>query len=170
MDWIQLHMRCDFLDFWMPKVSALGNWNLLWFSFAALLLARKSTRRFGIVLIAGLLGVLLVANLGLKNIVARDRPCWINEEVRLLVAVPWDYSFPSGHSAAAFVSATILCGMDKRVGIIAVLLAVLIAFSRLYLYVHFPTDVLGGTLIGIIIGLIVLYVNRRLTKEKDGAG
>ena len=167
LNWIKEHLACDFLDTWMPRVSALGNWNLLWFSLIILFLIKQETRKWSVRLLAGLLAGLLVANLCLKNLVARPRPCWIVENYPLLVKNPKDYSFPSGHSLAAFVSATILLGWKRSAGIAAFILSVVIGFSRLYLYVHFPSDVLCGAVLGIAIGAGVLYFARRLEDRKS---
>lgn len=102
----------------------------------------------------------------LKPLVARERPCWINESVHLLVAMPKDYSFPSGHTQASFASATAIFHVNKKAGVCAFILAVLIAFSRLYLYVHFPTDVLAGIGIGVICGLLAGVVYQEVLKRK----
>ena len=102
----------------------------------------------------GLLEGVIVGNVLLKNIIARERPCWINETVNILIPIPQDYSFPSGHTLSSFIAAAIVMHTDKRMGIAAYALASMIAFSRLYLYVHFPTDVLAGALLGIIIGMV----------------
>ena len=131
---------CPLLDFWMPKITALGNSGIIWVLAAALLLG----------------------NLALKNLFARPRPCWLDESVPLLIARPSDYSFPSGHTMAGAIGATILTAADRRFGWAAIPLAVFITFSRLYLYVHFPSDVLGGAVLGVGIGLLMLYGERRI--------
>ena len=100
----------------------------------------------------------IIGNLILKNLVARERPCWIDREVQLLMASPSDYSFPSGHSMNGFAGSVSLLCIDKRIGIPAVILAAIIAFSRLYLFMHFPTDVFAGIVIGLVIALITNYV------------
>ena len=87
---------------------------------------------------------MLVGNVCLKNLIARPRPCWLDSSVRLLIADPTDYSFPSGHTLSSVIGATILTKTDRRFGDAAIPLAALIAFSRLYLYVHFPSDVLAA--------------------------
>ena len=145
LDWSILHglralTTCPLLDFWMPKITALGNSGIIWVLAAALLLG----------------------NLALKNLFARPRPCWLDESVPLLIARPSDYSFPSGHTMAGAIGATFLTTADRRFGWAAIPLAVLIAFSRLYLYVHFPSDVLGGAVLGVGIGLLMLYGERRI--------
>ena len=104
---------------------------------------------------------LLLCNVLLKNLVARTRPYDVNTGIQLLVAKLRDYSFPSGHTAASFASATALYfAGEKKLWKPALVLACLIAVSRLYLYVHYPTDVLGGVVIGIIAG----YLGYRLVK------
>ena len=108
----------------------------------------------------------LFANLMLKPLVARERPCWINESVHLLVAMPNDFSFTSVHTKASFAAATSIFHVNKIAGVFAFILAVLIAFSRLYLYVHFPTDVLAGIGIGVICGLLAGVVYQEVLKRK----
>lgn len=163
LDRIQTTFRCRVLDRLMPGISFLGNWGMIWIILAVILLLIKSRRRCGLTLGAGLICGALIGNLLLKNLVARTRPCLINDSVELLIAIPWDSSFPSGHTLSAFVAATILMRYDRRLGVPTLILAVLIAFSRLYLYVHFPSDVLAGALLGVGIGLAVSLVFDRMT-------
>ena len=143
---------CSFLDFVMPKITFLGNNGFIWIIIAVIMIFFKKYRKTGIMIIIGLVAGVLIGNVILKNLVARERPCWINDTVQMLIAVPHDYSFPSGHTLSSFLSATIIMNVDKKLGFIAFILASLIAFSRLYLYVHFPTDVLAGALVGVLIG------------------
>ena len=116
---------------------------------------------------AGFMSQVLFGNLLLKNIVARDRPCWIRPLNDMLVSIPGDYSFPSGHSMVSFACAVILFHYDRRIGIPALFLAGAIALSRLYVYVHFPTDVLLGTLIGILIGIAAVRSANRFFTVAD---
>ena len=104
----------------------------------------------------------IIGNVLLKNLIARERPCWINETVNMFISIPQDYSFPSGHTLSSFVAATIIIHHDKRLGIAAYVLAFMIAFSRLYLYVHFPSDVLAGVLIGVIIGTVSNVISDKI--------
>ena len=167
LDWIILHglrvlTTCPLLDFWMPRITALGNSGIVWVVPPRVLLCTKKYRRYGVMLLVGLAAALLLGNLALKNLFARPRPCWLDESVPLLIARPRDYSFPSGHTMAGAIGATILTAADRRFGWAAIPLAVLIAFSRLYLYVHFPSDVLGGAVLGVGIGLLMLYGERQI--------
>lgn len=154
---------CDFMDFLMVTVSAIGNSGAVWIVTALLMIISKKYRRWGAVLGVGLLLGLVFGNVILKNVIARPRPCWLFEDIDMLISVPLDYSFPSGHTLASFTSAFLLLSADKRLGIPALVLAILIAFSRMYLFAHFPTDVLGAMAISGIIYL--LLVKRFKNKE-----
>ena len=152
LDWTILHeirafLTCSLLDMLMPKITMLGNSGAVWILAAGGLLCTKKYRKYGIILLAGLAMGVLVGNVFLKHLIARPRPCWLDQSVPLLIAVPNDYSFPSGHTLASVIGATILTAADRRFGIIAIPLAILIAFSRLYLYVHFPSDILGAVIL-----------------------
>ena len=161
LDWTILHeirafLTCPLLDMLMPKITMLGNSGAVWILAAGGLLCTKKYRKYGIILLAGLAMGVLVGNVFLKHLIARPRPCWLDQSVPLLIAVPNDYSFPSGHTLASVIGATILTAADRRFGIIAIPLAILIAFSRLYLYVHFPSDILGAVILGLGIGALTL--------------
>ncbi|MDY3257352.1 MAG: phosphatase PAP2 family protein [Ruminococcus callidus] len=157
LDFIQSNIRNIFLDKIMPFITYLGSGGLIWIFVALLLIFIKKYRLCGIEMITGLLTGLLIGNIILKNLVMRERPCWINESIDMLISVPKDYSFPSGHTMSGFCCAVILFCFDKRIGIPAIILASIIAFSRLYLYVHFPTDILAGGIIGCIIAFLVVF-------------
>ena len=146
------------LDKVMVFVSALGNAGIFWIAVGLLLLITKRYRRGGAQMLVAMAVTFIIGNLILKNLVARERPCWIDREVQLLMASPSDYSFPSGHSMNGFAGSVSLLCIDRRIGIPAVILAAVIAFSRLYLFMHFPTDVFAGIVIGLVIALITNYV------------
>lgn len=153
--WIQDVLKCGFLDFLMPKITFLGSAGLIWLLSAGVLLITPKHRRVGILLLAGLLAGVLIGNVAMKPLFARERPCWIDTTVQLLVSVPKDYSFPSGHTLSSVIAATVLTAADRRFGAVAIPVAVLIALSRLYLFVHFPSDVLAAAILGIVIGVTV---------------
>ena len=154
LDWIQtLHM--PFLDKIMVFITRLGDAGIIWIVLSIVLLLIPKTRRSGAVMVAALVVDVLLCNIVLKNLVARTRPYDVNTGVHLLVAKLHDYSFPSGHTAASFASVTALyLAGEKKLWKFALVLACLIAISRLYLYVHYPTDVLGGILFGVISGYL----------------
>lgn len=158
LDMIQ-KLRTPFLDRVMVLLSAAGNAGIIWMALALVLLIIPRTRKCGIILSAALFTDLILCNGILKNLVRRVRPCDVQTAVKLLVARPRDYSFPSGHTAAAFaaVMGLYLSGM-RKLWKPALVLACLMGFSRMYLYVHYPTDILAGILVGILSG----YVGYRL--------
>ena len=120
-------------------------------------------------LAASLIGCLLIGNLTLKPLVARIRPYDVAGFDQLLIGKLSDYSFPSGHTLASFAAATVLVVMDRKWGVVALIIATLISFSRLYLYVHFPTDVLAGFVIGVIISLLcVKFIKPRIPEKWRG--
>ena len=150
LDWIQLHLRCGFLDWLMPFVSGLSNHGEVWIVFAALLLLIR--RAYGLSAAGALALDLIACNMILKPLIGRIRPFAFRPELPLLVSPPGDASFPSGHTAAAFAVVFALKTAGSSLWRPALVLAAVTAFSRLYLYVHWPTDVLGGILRGAAVG------------------
>lgn len=165
IDWAMLHwirdtLRCGVLDVLMPLITALGNGGAVWLVAAAALLMTKKYRKYGFALLAALGVGVLVGNVCLKHLVARSRPCWL-ETVPLLIENPTDFSFPSGHTLSSVIAACVLTAANRKFGLAAIPLAALIAFSRLYLYVHFPSDVLASVLLGLAIGCTAAALVRR---------
>ena len=154
LDFIREHLACPFLDAVMPVITSLANGGIIWIIAAILLLVFKKTRKTGFSVALALIIGLIIGNLILKNLVGRIRPYDLNADVELLVSRLSDYSFPSGHTLTSFETASVLMIRDKKLGIPSLILATLIAFSRLYLYVHYPTDVLAGIILGVLIGFI----------------
>lgn len=134
------------------------------------MLILPKTRKTGIIVAAALLMDLILCNLILKNLVARVRPYDVNTAIAILIKKPLDFSFPSGHTAASFAAMTALfLAKMKKAWIAALVLAVLIAFSRLYFYVHYPTDVLGGAVVGILSGIIGYAIVEKIDKRRKVA-
>ena len=164
--YIQNFLRNDVLTPVFHGITSLGNAGVIWILLALFFLIFPKTRRAGLAGIAALLLSLLVNNILLKNMIARIRPFELIEGLTFLGKKPIDFSFPSGHTAASFAAATAFYSfLPKKAGIPLLVLAGLIAFSRLYLGVHFPTDVAAGALDGILLGLlsvkIVTYKDRK---------
>lgn len=154
LDWIQT-LHTPFLDKIMVFITRLGDAGIIWIMLSIVLLLIPKTRKSGAVMVVALVVDVLLCNIVLKNLVARTRPYDVITGVHLLVAKLHDYSFPSGHTAASFASVTALyLAGEKKLWKFALVLACLIAISRLYLYVHYPTDVLGGILFGVISGYL----------------
>lgn len=131
----------------LTAVSRLGDFGFIWIAVSVVLLLYAGTRRTGATMLTALLFGYLVCNLTLKPLVERLRPCDIVEGMAL-ISCPSDFSFPSGHTTSAFAAATALAILHPKAGAVALFFAALMAFSRLYLFVHFPSDILIGALIG----------------------
>ena len=142
------------LDKIMVAFTTLGDAGLIWILLAVVLMITKKYRKCGITMALALIMMLVVGNGVLKNIFMRERPCWIDTSVALLIENPHDYSFPSGHTFSSIAAATVILLRNKKAGIAAMVLAVLIAFSRMYLFVHFPTDILASLVLGVITAII----------------
>ena len=159
LDWIQNTLQCGLLDFLMPLITLLGDAGIFWIAMAVVLLIFRKTRKMGIGMFIAMILGLLVCNITLKPLVARIRPYDLQLEefgvtIKLLSGAMHDFSFPSGHTIASFEAAVVLLKNSKKMGIPAMILAVLISFSRLYLYVHYPTDVIASIILGTIFALI----------------
>jgi len=170
-------MASPFLDKFFSLITHLGDAGLFWILIAVVMLFFKKTRKTGIMMGVALVLGLILCNGLLKNIVARVRPFdldgaygSIKTVEDLLVSRPGDKSFPSGHTIASFEAAFVLFHWDKRFGVPAIIIAAAVSFSRLYLYLHFPTDVIASVLLAVLNAtLAVITVNaiyRYLEKNK----
>ena len=161
LNWIQ-SMRTPILDILMCFITKLGNAGGIWIVLTIILLFIPQKRRTGMILLAALCIDFILCNGILKNLFARVRPYDVNTSIQLLISRPVDFSFPSGHTAASFaaVSALYFAG-EHRLWKLFLIPAVLIAFSRLYLYVHYPTDILGGVVCGVIAGYLGFKIARK---------
>jgi len=169
LDFLQT-IHTPLLDKILAFITSLGNAGIIWIVLAVVLLILPKTRKTGIIVAAALLMDLILCNLILKNLVARVRPYDVNTAIAILIKKPLDFSFPSGHTAASFAAMTALfLAKMKKAWIAALVLAVLIAFSRLYFYVHYPTDVLGGAVVGILSGIIGYAIVEKIDKRRRTA-
>lgn len=151
------------LDSIMLFITSLGDDGILWIAIGVICLFFKKYRKMGLQLLITMLCTFVLGNLILKNIFARPRPCDIDTAVTLLLSRPHGHSFPSGHSINSMAAAAALFLNNKKIGIPAVVIAALIGFSRMYLFVHFPTDVLGGFVIAVLVAIAVDYGLRKIT-------
>lgn len=153
LDFLQMHRSplADALAVFLNVAGARGG---VWLALALLLMLKRRTRWTGCAVLLALALHFVACDFLLKPLFARPRPCDINTTVELLIERPNGWSFPSGHTSSAFAAAGALYARRSRLALPALLLAAAIGFSRLYLYVHFPTDVLAGALLGIVLGVL----------------
>ena len=158
LDFLQ-KLRTPAGDMVIPLITKLGDKGIIWILLAAALLLIPKTRKTGAILTAALCVDLVLCNGILKNLFARIRPFDVNTSVQLLIPKPGDFSFPSGHTAASFTAAAALYfAGEKDLWKPVLALAVIIAFTRLYLYVHYPTDILGGMAVGTTAGYLGFWI------------
>ncbi len=156
--WIQENLRAGWMNGFWKLITTLGNSGMVWIVIDLCLIISKKTRPVGVTALLSLAVCFIATNVVLKHLVARPRPFDEISTIFPLIKKPTDFSFPSGHTCASFASAFIYFEMlPKRYGVGALILAALIAFSRLYLGVHYPSDILGGILVAGI-GSIVVFL------------
>ena len=154
---IKNNMHGIVMDKVMVILSYLGNGGIIWIIIAVILMSRKKYRKIGVMVLLALILSTIIGEEILKNVVKRIRPSANIPAVNLLIEKPLSYSFPSGHTASSFAVAGVLAKYFKNYAFEFFSLAFLIGFSRLYLYVHYPTDVLAGVALGLICSRIILY-------------
>ena len=165
--WIQEYLRQDWMTPFWKFVTFLGDGGWFWITLSVILLIQKKTRKVGGAALVALGIGAIITNVFLKNVVARIRPYEVIDGLLLLVGKQSDFSFPSGHSCASFAAAFAYYKMSpKRYGIVALVLAGLIAFSRLYVGVHYPSDVIIGSIIGVLSGWMAYWIMEGRKKKK----
>lgn len=165
LDWIRAHLQSSAGDAFFSRITHLGDGGVFWIVLTVLFLILPKTRRLGLCLALGLILDALLCNVLIKPLVGRIRPYDLRPQIELLVSAPSDFSFPSGHTAVSFAAVAALWRAKSRLWIAALVLALLIAFSRLYLYLHYPTDVLGGMVVGAIAGLLGAQLGLKILKS-----
>ena len=153
----------------MIFLSTIGNAGICWIFLSLTLSVIPRTRKCGITMLCAMALTFLTGNIILKNLIARQRPCAVDTSVALLIPFPSEYSFPSGHTSNGITASVTLFLYYKKAGVIAILAALMIAFSRLYLFVHYPTDILGGIILGIIDACVIYYIFKFREKNKTDA-
>ena len=160
--WINVKFRNKTFDKIMPIITSAGNLGIIWIVISVLLITKKDYRVLGQTILIALVITTIIGEGIIKNIVKRKRPFYGDDDKELLISRPITYSFPSGHTASSFAVATVFIKTDNAASLEIMLLACLIAFSRIYLGVHYPSDVIGGGIIGALCGLItvILFMNK----------
>lgn len=146
------------LNHCMMAVAGLGDFGMVWIAIILLLSLEEGTKNAVQLVLVALLLATVVGQVTIKSLVKRLRPCHKYPEVQLLVPVPNDHSFPSGHTASSFACATVIYYFFPTFGIFCLLFACLMAFSRIYLFVHYLSDVIFAMFLGIVVGLLVVML------------
>lgn len=156
--WIQNNIHNKFLDYFMSFITTLGDIGAIWILIAIALLFSRKYRTIGILTLSVLLLNALLGEGIIKNLIQRPRPFNTLDGLDIIVRQPSSYSFPSGHTSSAFAAALMLGHYFKKYRWYIYIFAGLIAFSRIYLLVHYPSDVFGGIILGTLSYLIVKFI------------
>lgn len=165
--WIQENLRADWLTPIMITITKLGGIGKIWILLSLILLCFPKTRWAGVAGLGGLFFSLIVNNAILKNLFERVRPYEVVDGLVLLTNKATDFSFPSGHAGSSFAAAVAICASLKgsRARWLVLAFAVLMAYTRLYIGIHYPSDIIGGILTGTLCGaasyLLVRAFRRR---------
>ena len=170
LDWIQANLKCGFLDFIMPIITLFGDAGIFWILCSLILICVRKYRRTGMSMLLALIFGVVICNILMKPLIGRIRPYDLKEQmgitIPLLTERMHDFSFPSGHTIASFEASVALLLGSKKLGIPAVILAILIAMSRLYLYVHYPTDVIFSLFLGIAFAFLATALVKKIPEKR----
>lgn len=155
--------NCPIIQGFFSIITSLGNGGFIWIILGLTLFIRKSSRKYGILMLFSLIIGAIIGNLILKNIFDRNRP-FIELALNPFISPPYGYSFPSGHSLSSFIGSTFIFKVNRKFGVLTYILAILIAISRVILMVHYPSDVIIGGIIGIIISNLVFSLYKNFNK------
>lgn len=160
------HISNYFLNPIMTLITKLGNAGFIWIIISLILISNKKYRKVGILTLIAIATNYLIGDIIIKHIVERSRPFLVDTSIYPLVKAPTSYSFPSGHAGSSFAAATILGIYFKKFRPYIYIFALLLAFSRIYVRVHFFTDVLVGAVLGTVVALLVNYIYNKFTNNK----
>lgn len=167
LTWVTQNMHNSVMDFFMILFSKLGDGGIFWIAAALAMTVSKKYRKYGVCMLSALLFTVVMGEGVLKNIFRRDRPFVVDPGIQLIVPVPTGhFSFPSGHAASSFTAAFVFTKANRKFAPIYILSA-LIAFSRIYLSLHYPSDILAGALLGTIDAFLVCFIAERLLARKS---
>lgn len=155
--YVQTHFHNEFTDTVFPFLSRIGNAGAVWISLAFYMGVRHRSKNLALMLFFALALSHILSQI-LKQVIGRPRPFVTYPVDSLLIRRPGGYSCPSGHSASSFAAATVLMAGDRRVGAAALVLAGLIAFSRIFVFVHYPSDTVFGAFVGTLSALLILFL------------
>ena len=167
LKYITDHFHNVALDKVMPIITYLGNGGLIWIILSIVLMINNKYRKIGFLTLCSMVLGAILGEVILKQIFHRSRPFIELPGLELLIKKPLTYSFPSGHTLSAFAAAGVIGGMIKKFKQSVMILAILIAFSRLYLFVHYPSDILVGMVLGLLCAKIVLFFSRKMNRGQS---
>lgn len=164
---IQENLHFALLDKFMIAVTFLTDGGLIWIALALTLVIIKKTRKFGVVLLVVLIFSSIMGEVVLKHIIQRPRPYADYPNIKLLINESSKYSFPSGHTTVSFAAAYVLSKSFKKLSLLFYSFAAIVGYSRIYLFMHYPTDVLGGVVLGLFCGTAIMWVSGKMINSSS---
>lgn len=158
-------ISCVVLDWFFKIISYTGDKGIVWIVAGIIFLLNKKTKKIGLCVILSLLCAVIINNFIIKEIFDRTRPFIADPTINLIIKAPVDSSFPSGHTATSFASAVSIFFFDRKKGAIALVYATFVGLSRIYLHVHYATDVIAGVIIGVIIARCIAVLLERVYEK-----
>jgi undecaprenyl-diphosphatase len=170
LDFLSVTLKNSFFDFLMPIITTANNHGEIWILIALVLIfnKKKEVKRIGFTMLVALVIGYAIGEGCVKNIVQRHRPTLGIESYKFLVSIPTSYSFPSGHTTSSFAAAGVIWVSKAKYRIWALMLAIVIAFSRMYLHVHYPSDVLGGIVLGLACAYASVHIVKYIVIKREG--
>ena len=164
---IQRLLSSNVSNFFFSNITVLANAGVLWISLSIIFAIMPKTRKMGFTMMLAMIFGLIFGNLLIKNVVARMRPYQVDTTIQLIINKPSEFSFPSGHTLCSFGASISIYLYRKKLGVCMIVIASAIALSRMYLYVHFPTDIVGGILLGILTSNIAYLIINKIYMSKS---
>lgn len=155
------NLRNPIGDFLFPIITYMGSGGIIWILLSMYYIFIKKDRKTGVTIIIALILVSIVCLGIIKPIVHRARPFEVYNHISLIIKKPADYSFPSGHTSSSIAAVTVLYLLRKKSFVPFLVIAVLISFSRMYLFVHYPSDILVGALFGLLFGYLAVTLSNK---------
>lgn len=170
LDFMSVTVKNVVFDFLMPIITTTNNHGEIWFLIALILIFNRKTevKRIGFTMLVAIIMGYALGEGCIKNIVQRHRPTLGIENYKFLVNIPTSYSFPSGHTTSSFAAAGVVWFSKAKYRIWALILAIVIAFSRMYLHVHYPSDVLGGLILGLTCAYVSVQIVKYIVIKREG--
>jgi undecaprenyl-diphosphatase len=159
LNYVQDHCHNRFTDVFFTFLSRMGNGGAIWFCFAFYLFSTPHQKQYALMIFFAIAFSHLISQI-LKPIIGRPRPFVTYPGKQLLIHTPGGYSCPSGHSATSFAAATVLSMVGLQFAVAAFLLAFGIAFSRVFLFVHYPSDTIIGAALGVFCSILIMFLYR----------
>lgn len=169
LNFFSVVIKNKFFDVIMPFASNINNNGEVWIIIAIILLFNKNidVKTLGISMLIALALGFLLGEVVLKNVIGRVRPVSAAYNYSFIITPPKSFSFPSGHTTSSFAAFGVCLFKKAKYRYLALALAILIAFSRIYLHVHYPSDVLGGIILGILSAKVGVILGKNFFKKNS---